>query len=130
MAKTKYTNDTVLDAALDAIRNNVTGISACDTKPTTRTEAITTHMLATKEIATADVQDCDDYTGAGGGRFIQVDAQGDVDITNSGEAAYIALTSASALLHVGTCTDLELVAGQKVNFPAFNVIFNDPTAEA
>lgn len=130
MAKTKFTNDTALDAALDVIRDNVTGISACDTKPTTRTEAITTYMLATKAITSANVQDCADYTGTGGGRFIQVDAQSDVDITNGGTAAYIALTSDSALLHVGTCTDLLLVAGQKVNFPAFDVVFNDPTAEA
>lgn len=50
----KFTNDDVLDASPNAIKNNATRICVCSAQPTTYAEAITTYKLAIKTITSAD----------------------------------------------------------------------------
>lgn len=124
----KFTHDDVLDAALNYIKSNATRMTVCDTLPTTFTEANATYALADVTI------DSGDFTGpalgsATGDRKITVAAQADVDIDASGTAINVALLDVtnSKLLHVAECNSLALVAGQKVNFPAWEIEFNAPT---
>jgi hypothetical protein len=129
MAKSKYTHTDVLDAALDEIKTNATTLTACSTRPTTRTEAITTYMLASIAIDSSDFTGPATGDGGGNSRKVTIAAQNTVTITNSGTASYIAVCDGSRLLHVGSCTDLALVAAQTVNFPAWDIEFSEPTAQ-
>ena len=121
----KLVDDSVLDGALNIIKNNVTSESVCSTQPTTRTEAITTYMLATKAISGTDC------TGPGNGdtsgRKLTLNQQSAISITNSGTAAHIALTSGTVLLYVTTCTNQALTAGNTVTVPAWDIEIADPS---
>lgn len=124
----KYTHPDVLDAALNAIKTNAGRMVACSALPTTFTEANVTYALADVTI------DSSDFTGpaagsSGGSRKVTVAAQADVTIDASDTAINVAILDVtnSKILHVGECNSLALVAGQKVNFPAWDIQFNAPT---
>ncbi len=121
----KIVDDSVLDGALNIIKNNVTGISVCSTQPTTRTEAITTYMLATKTITSTDCTG--PVNGDVSGRKLTLNQQATITITNSGTAQHIALTSATTLLYVTTCTSQALTSGNTVTIPAWKIEIADPT---
>ena len=121
----KLVDDTVLDGALNIIKNNVTAISVCSTQPTTRTEAITTYMLATKTISSTDCTG--PANGDTSGRKLTLNQNATVSITNSGTAAHVALTSGTVLLYVTTCTGQALTAGNTVTVPAWDIEIADPT---
>lgn len=121
----KLVDDTVLDGALNVIKTNVTGISVCSSQPTTRTEAVTTYMLATKVISSADCTG--PANGDINGRKLTINQQSAIPITNGGTAQHIALTSAGALLYVTTCTSQALSGGNTVTIPAWKVEIGDPT---
>lgn len=107
------------DARLDAmlgILTNCTSISVCSTQPTTRTEAVTTYMLATKTITSGNFTLADDSTV---GRKATTDVHSAISITNSGTAQHIAGTDGTNLLWVTTCTSQSLTAGGTVTIPAF-----------
>jgi len=111
----KLIPDARLDAML-AILTNVTAISVCSTQPTTRTEAITTYMLATVAADSSDFTAADDSTV---GRKATCGAQSAISITNSGTAQHIAGTDGTNLLWVTTCTSQSHTAGGTVTIPAF-----------
>ena len=117
----KLIPDARLDAMLD-ILTNCTAISVCSTQPTTRTEAITTYMLATKTINSTNWTDADDSTV---GRKTTSDAHSAISITNSGTAQHIAVTDGTNLLFVTTCTSQALTAGGTVTIPAFAIKLAD-----
>jgi len=119
----KLVDDTVLDGALNIIKNNITSVSICSTQPTTRTEAVTTYMLSTKATSGGEVTVADDTSG----RKATMSAQSAMSITNSGTAAHVALTSASALLYVTTCNSQYLNGGNTVSIPAWKINITDPT---
>ncbi len=121
----KLVDDSVLDGALNVIKTNVTAISVCSTQPTTRTEAITTYMLATKTISSADCTG--PANGDSSGRKLTLNQQAAVPITNSGTAGHVALTSGTALLYVTTCTAQALTSGNTVTIPAWKIEIADPT---
>lgn len=107
------------DAQLDAmlgILTNCTAISVCSTQPTTRTEAITTYMLATKTITSGNFTVADDSTV---GRKATTDVHSAITITNSGTATHVAGTDGTNLLWVTTCTSQALTAAGTVTIPAF-----------
>ena len=85
----KFAATSVTDALLNAIKT-ATGMSVCTTQPTTRTEAITTYMLATTTPAFTGPA-----TGSPDGRQVQMDQATSVSITNSGTALHVALTDGS-----------------------------------
>lgn len=120
----KYTNDDVMDAALNVILNNANIMTACNAQPTTRTEAVTTYALADVAMAPAD------FTLGNGdtnGRKIAVAQKAGVTVDTTGTAIYIALCDATRLLDVTTCTSQVLTAANTVTFPTWDHEISDPT---
>lgn len=122
MAKTVL--DDVLDAALDeiALANIMT---ACDTLPTTRAEAITTYMLA--DIAMTPVTDFTIADGDTNGRKVTVAEKTGVTVDTTGTAINVALCDGTRLLYVTECTSQLLTATNTVDFPAWDIEIADPT---
>jgi hypothetical protein len=122
----KAAHDDVFDAALNKIATaNV--MTLCSSEPTTRTEAITTYMLADVTMTTGDGSG--DYTIANGdssGRKITVTAQAGEAVTNSGTGTYIALCDGSDLLLKTTCTGIAVLDSGTVDFPAWDFEITDP----
>lgn len=123
----KLVDDTVLDGALNIIKNNVTKVDVCGTQPTNYTEANATYMLAQKTGLTSG-----DFTGPANGdtngRKLTCNAQSTISITNSGTALHIALTGTSSVLYyVTTCTSQALTSGNTVSIPAWDIEIADPT---
>lgn len=123
----KYSNDAVMDAALDVVATATRQI-ACSAQPTTYTEANATYALADVTMAGGD------YTKANGdtsGRKVTVAAKSGVLIDTSGTATHVALVRVadSTLLYVTTCTSQALTANgsNTVNFPAFDIEIADPS---
>jgi hypothetical protein len=119
----KWTSDDVLDAALDAL-SEATLISACTTQPTTRTEAVSTYMLANATLASTDFTKAD---GDISGRKVTIATQSNVTISSTGTITHVAISSSTALLHVATCATESLTSGNTVTFPAFDIEFRDPS---
>lgn len=130
MAKAKYTHTDVLDAALNVIKTNATLMIACSASPTSRTEAVTTYALADVAITSGDFTGPATGDAGGNSRKVTIGAKSTVTIDTGGTAGYIAIIDGTRLLHVGSCTDLVLVGGQTVNFPAWDIEFAIPTAGA
>ena len=124
----KFTNATVLDAALQEIIDNCDLMVACTGLPATFLEATTTMKLADIARAPGDFTGPGDGT-AGGSREITVEAVADVTIDVTGTAINVALLDSvnGAVLHVAECTSLMLIGAQKVNFPDWKIIFLQPT---
>jgi len=114
--------DAVLDASMDAIALG-TSVSVCDTEPTTRAQAVTDYMLATVTVDSGDFSIANHATN---GRELTVAAQSSVSVSNTGTAAHVAITDASNVLAVFTCTSLALTSGEQVNVPAFTMQVEDP----
>jgi Flp pilus assembly protein TadG len=122
MAKT--VDDTVLDGALNIIKNNANLMTLCSTQPTTRTEAITTYELADVAVTSTD------FTVANGdtsGRKVTVAAKSTVPVDVTGNGQFVALTSATLLLFVTTCTAQQVTLGNTVDIPAWKYEIADPT---
>lgn len=123
----KIVDNSVLDAALAKIATG-TSISVCSTQPTTRTEAITTYMLATASQTTglggASYGAAADGTTSG--RKMTVAQKTDIPVTNTGTALHIAICDGTTLLYVTTCTSQGLTAGNTVTVPAWTVEIADP----
>ncbi|MGI9202659.1 MAG: hypothetical protein ACR2Q3_01545 [Woeseiaceae bacterium] len=120
----KSANDAVMDAALSETKDNATQIHVCATEPTTRTEAVTTNQLASGALVTGD------FTLANGdtsGRKSTCAAQTGLTIDNTGTADHIAITDATRLLIVTTCTSQGLTQGGTVDVAAFDQEIGDPT---
>ncbi len=124
----KYTNDAVMDAALNHIKNNVTRQVACSAQPTTYAEANATYALADVTMASGD------FTLANGdtsGRKVTVAAKSGVLIDTSGTATHVALLDVTntTLIDVTTCTSIALTTNgsNTVNFPAWDHEIADPS---
>jgi hypothetical protein len=122
----KYANDSMMDAALNYLKNNVDKLVVCSQQPTTYTEANATYALADVAV------DTNDFTLANGdtnGRKVTVGAQADVPIDASGTATHVAMISTgdTTLRYVTTCTSQALTSGGTVDLPAFDVEVADPS---
>jgi len=123
----KSVSDLVLDAALD---KSATGniLTVCDTLPTTRTEAVTTYMLASVVVTAGDGNgDFVISNGDTSGRKLAVAQQASISITNSGDAINVAICDASDLLLVTSCTLQTLTSGGTVTVPTWDQEIADPT---
>lgn len=123
----KFVLDAVLDAALNEVKDNATGVHVCATQPTTRTEAVTTNQLASATISGTD------FTLANGdvsGRKSTLAAQLAATIDNTGTADHVAITDGTRLLIVTTCASQALTAGggATVDIGSFDHEIADPTA--
>lgn len=123
----KSVSNTVLDEALNYLKNNATLLCVCSSEPTTYTEATSTYELADVTI------DSSDFTGPAdgdtSGRKITVNAQTAVTIDNSGTAQHVALVDVTntELLYVTTTTSTTLSAGGEINVGSFDIEIADPT---
>ena len=120
----KSANDAIMDAGLNETRLNANQIHVCATEPTTRTQAVTTNNLASGSVTSTD------FTLANGdtsGRKSTCAAQTGLSITSSGTADHIAITDATRLLLVTTCTSQALTSGGTVDVAAFDQEIGDPT---
>lgn len=122
----KSVNATVLDAALNLIKNNANQMVVCSAQPTTYAEANATYKLASVAMAAGD------YTLAAGdtsGRKVTMAAKTGISIATSGTATHIALidTVNSVLYLVTTCTSQALNTGGTVDIPTWKYEIQNPT---
>ena len=120
----KWQNDSILDAALDYVKNNVTQECVCSQQPTTYNEAVVTYKLAIKTGLTSG-----SFTGPANGdssgRKLTVNQQASINVDSSGDATHIALCSGSVLLYVTTCTQQTLTSGNTVTIPVWDIEIAD-----
>lgn len=133
MAKT--TNDLVFDGfhkyisgqAVTPDTTNDRDLCVCSAQPTTRTEAITTYMLAkTTLVKGTDFTIADDPVSPYGRKVTTAQKAG-VSVTNNGTALFVAICDGTNLLIVTTCTSQVLTAGNTITIPAFKAQIGDPT---
>jgi len=111
----KAASATYIDGAHNVIKANAGTITytLCSAQPTTRTEAVTTYMLAsttldkTTEITLAN--------GDVSGRKMTISAKTGVSVTNTGTGNHVAICDASNLLFVTTVTPQAVSAGGTVD---------------
>jgi hypothetical protein len=119
----KIVHDSVLDGALNILKNGATLMVVCSTQPTTRAEAVTTYALADVAMSPTD------FTVANGdtsGRKVTVSAKSAVPVDATGNAQHIALVDGTNLLYVTTCTPQTLTAGNTVDIPVWDIEIADP----
>lgn len=121
----KSVSNTVLDAALNYIKNNADLMTACSAEPTNLTEAVTTYALADVAMTGTDFTVGEGDTN---GRKVAVGAKADVLVDASDTATHVALVdSGTELLYVTTCTSQALTSGNTVDFPTWDIEIADPT---
>ena len=113
----------VLDAAFDVIRDNCNEMMANNAEPTTRTEAITTFMLADQLMASTDFTIGEGDTS---GRKVAVAAKLGATVDSTGTATHVSLVDGTRLLYVTTCTTQVLTAANTVDFPTWDIEILDP----
>lgn len=122
----KIVDDTVLDGALNIVKNGITQLAVCSTQPTNYTEATSTYKLALKTglSATACTGPANGDTN---GRKLTINQQATITVDTGGSAQHVAICSGSVLLYVTTCTAQTLVAANTVTIPAWDIEIADPT---
>lgn len=120
----KLVDDTVLDAALNTIKN-ATGLTAilCSAQPTTRTEAVTTYALADVALASSDLTVANGDTS---GRKATIAAKSAVTVDASGTGTHLALVSSTALLYVTTTSSTAVSVGGTVDIGSWKIELADP----
>ena len=121
----KSATDATLDALLDYVAT-ATSLSVCATAPTNRTEAVTTNMLATVAVTPGDGNGDFVVADDTSGRKLTIGEQATIEVINTGDADHIALTDATNLLIVTTCTTQTLTDGNTVTVPAWKINVPDP----
>lgn len=121
----KWSSDDVLDGMLDIIAL-ADIMTVCSQQPADRTEAVTTYALADVAMVPGDGNDFTIADGDTSGRKVTVAAKSGVPVDTSGTATHVALSDATRLLYVTTCTSQVLTAGNTVDFPAWDVEVADP----
>lgn len=120
----KAAHDDVTDAYLEEILNNANSLCACSAQPTTRTEAVSTYMLATVAVTSGDFTVAD---AASGGRKVTISAKSGITISNNGTLTHLAIVDNSKLYFVTTTNSQDLVAGNLLNVPSWTITVGDPT---
>lgn len=120
-----YIDDTVLDAALNQIKNNAENLYICSTQPTTFVQASATYKLGTKAAPA--------FTGPANGdtsgRKLTVSAISGGTVSAGGSAGFFAITddSASVLLVAGPLNAAQTVAaGNTFSLTTFDIELPDP----
>jgi hypothetical protein len=121
----KWSSDDVLDGMLDIIAL-ADIMTVCSAQPADRTEAVTTYALADVAMTPGDGNDYTIGDGDTSGRKVAVAAKSGVPVDTSGTATHVALSDATRLLYVTTCTSQVLTAGNTVDFPTWDVEVADP----
>lgn len=123
----KSVSNTVLDQALNYIKNNGSRLCFCSAEPTTYTEAITTYKLADVDITSGD------YTGPAdgdtSGRKLTVNAQTGITVDSDGTPTHLAIVDVTGteLLYVTTNTGPDFTTGSTVDMTAaVDIEIEDP----
>ena len=122
----KLTDDSVLDAALNVVKNNATQEVVCSAQPTNYTEATSTYKLAIKT-GLIPSSFTGPVNGDVSGRKLTVNPQSGITVDSSGTANHIALCSGTVLLYVTTCTSQVLTVGNTVTIPSWKFEIADPS---
>jgi hypothetical protein len=113
----KFINDTILDTALNYLKNNVTQMAVCSQQPADYNAAVSTYKLSLKTGLTSG-----SFTGPAdgdvSGRKLTTTEQSGIVVDSSGTATHVAWCSGSVLLFVTTCTSQALTAGNTVTISA------------
>ena len=126
----KWQNDSMLDAALNYVKNNATHelvLASYTPGDSYATVAATANVLADVTIDSADFTGPAD--GDTSGRKLTVNAQNSVTIIYTGTATHIALTNGTdTVYYVTSCTSQSLTDNDSntVNFPAWDIELADP----
>jgi hypothetical protein len=124
----KYTDDSVLDAAL-AETATATRLSVTTAQPA-NFAGIAAVSLGNVAV-TAGLGNGDFSAATNGdvsGRKTTVAAQTIASASASGNATHVCLDDGTTLLHVTTCTSQAVTSGNQINVPAWDVEFADVTA--
>ena len=119
----KFTDTTVLDAALDQIASS-TQMWLCSGQPTSYSG------IAAVALTSAITMAPGDFTkGAGNpdGRAVTVAGGKTGNVTTTGKATHYVLATASVLKFVTACTGPDLTAGSSVNVNGFTHRIAQPT---
>jgi hypothetical protein len=119
----KSVHDSVLDAALNIIKNQANLMTLCNAEPTTRTQAVTTFALADVAMASGD------FTAANGdtsGRKLTVAAKSAVPVDTGGTGTHIALVDGTNLLYVTTTASTAVAAAGTVDIGSWVIEIADP----
>ena len=125
-------DDTVLDAALQYLEDNVDWISVCEGAPTTYEHAHSNKGVGAGKALAHSVTPT--FTGPAdgdtNGRKTTIDEEANITVDVSGDADHVALcdVGSTALLYVTTCTQQALTQGNTVTIPAWDIEIADPTA--
>ncbi len=124
----KKAADSVLDAALNEIKNNCTRMVVCSAEPANYTAANTGGANNLGDVTMAAV----DFTvGVGdiSGRKVAVASKSGVNVDVTGSATHVALLDVTnlLLLYVTTCTSQALTSGNTITFPTWDIEIADPT---
>lgn len=128
----KFTNDQVMDAALDNIINNADQMVVCAGQPANYADATTDlgtgsgNALGETAITSGDFTKADGDTS---GRKLTVAEQTGIDVDVSGTADHVALVddTNSVLLHVTTITSQAVSAGGTMTVQAYSEEIEDPS---
>lgn len=122
----KLVDDSVLDGALNIVKNGATQECVCNAQPTNYTQATVTYKLALKTGLTSG-----SFTGPTNGdtngRKLTINQQAAIPVDTTGDATHIALCSGTVLLYVTTCTQQTLTSGNTVTIPSWDAEIADPS---
>lgn len=123
----KKVDNSVLDAALNEIKNNCTRMVVCSGEPADYTAANTGGGDNLGDVTMAGT----DFTVADGdtsGRKVTVASKSSVNVDVTGTATHVALLDVAntLLLYVTTCTSQALTSGNTITFPAWDIEIADP----
>lgn len=122
----KSVANSVLDGALNIIKNNCVLMTVCTSEPTNYATATTNGSNKLADV----VMSSGDFTAADGdvsGRKLTVAAKTAFAVDATGTALHVALCDGSALLYVTTCTSQALTSGNTVSTPAWDIELADPS---
>lgn len=125
----KKVDDSVLDGALNEIRNKCDLMTVCAGEPADFAAANVGGAAFLADI-TMSITDFTLSNGDVSGRKVAVGSKSGVAVDNSGTADHVALldTVNSKLLYVTTCTSLGLTSGSTLTFGAWDIEIADPSA--
>jgi hypothetical protein len=126
----KWSNDTVMDTALSALRENVKQIAVCEGQPAGYDSAVTqgAQMLALTAVSGASFAALAD--GDTNGRKMTVNQHSGLTVSATGGGNHIALLSsaaASTLWYVTTATSQSLTSGNSLTINSWDIEIADPS---
>lgn len=130
----KVVNDSVLDAALNQVYNNVNMIYIVSTSESLHLwTVISNYALASTTLISSMFVSTISDGGVGGGRKLAIPAVNDILIDNTGSAYSVVLIDTARVtdarvLYATTCTAKSLTSQDRVNVPTWDIQLTDPTA--